>query len=1183
MNKKLISIILSFVMLCASFGGASVFAEDEENLCMVKYVFNKYYDNQITNAQPDESVTNGNTLKVVEYPSASDKSVYWKSLNPAASAFTNASVYTCDTLIFEFDLQYVDCTNAGLKLTAYDFSRKNASLISTDGQGNLVSPDGKVLAMLGESDTFTNIAVHIDIRSGINDVYVNGVKKASQISSSLAAFTDVGEIRMNFGGGEGYMDNFRVYQAPLPIEAAKKKGMRVTTSTTLSENGSIATDKELKDYMKDYLALYSEKSGYYYNGEYKKFGSVIYTDDSESGKVSTAFAKEVFGIDAEGDMMDAALFAEKIGKKLTLDKNGFAIFADRENFFTYTTDMPMYMALAKKLVFENIPAKDMINLFYQRFEKNEHPRIMADKDRFAEILESSKTDEHMKKAVESIISGAEKNLEADTIKITWDVQNTNLPTARSMASYANSLGKAYQLTGDERFAEKLWEHLEAVCNFEEGLDTWHFLSTGEYLYGIGAAYDWIYDYLDKDQRDLVINTIVEKGLKPAIEDYEDIPGRSRSSKWENYTHISNWVTVCNTGVLVSAFAILEDEPEIAEKVIDYAMESIKKSCVGYAPDGAWEEGPTYWNFNTIYLQYFINTLDSMFGTDFGYMDAPGMKDTVKFTIALHGENGTFNYGDAGASSIHSTPYLLFSDKLEMPAIQNFLLDNYTGAVDIFNYRPDFSRDAKMDLPLDYYTRNVETVLMHSSYDRNSIFTGLHSGAVSGGHSQWDNGTINIDAYGTLFAMDFGQANYSHRPQNYLYRKRSEGHNTLTLNPDYYHGQNNAAFARIDRFESSETDTFAITDLSDVYSRDAEKAVRGLRLTDNRETIILQDEVVMKEPGEIDWFIHSQCPITVSEDGKSAVFSGKYKDMKATIISDIDAKFEVMQAKRLPTSPVPDADIDDSKVNKLALILKDTKEATISVAFTFQWPGMDEPVNYSVIPLDQWTLADGKAFEKPKLADIRVNGKTIEGFKPNNYMYSLYYDAAGEVPTIEAEGNGTVEVTYPESGNGNAYVSVTDENGLVSIYAIKLMAQNLQTLANGSKQFFIYSLSASSVEQAENPPEHVIDGNIETRYANTGTPYLTFDIGETKTITDVALAVWQGGNNDGRKQTFEISVSKDGETFDHIFTGESTGTTLEPEYWSVPETECRYIRVTFTLVNGRSGGWNSPTEVAFFGK
>ena len=92
-----------------------------------------------------------------------------------------------------------------------------------------------------------------------------------------------------------------------------------------------------------------------------------------------------------------------------------------------------------------------------------------------------------------------------------------------------------------------------------------------------------------------------------------------------------------------------------------------------------------------------------------------------------------------------------------------------------------------------------------------------------------------------------------------------------------------------------------------------------------------------------------------------------------------------------------------------------------------------------------------------------------------------------------------------------------------------------------------------------------------------------DIGEEKTLTDVAVAVWQGDNMDGRKQTFRISVSNDGVNFDDVFTGTTSGTTLEKEYYEIPPSKCRYIRITGAAVNGSPGGWNSFTEVTFFGK
>ncbi len=1183
--KKYISLLLSLLMIMSSFGTIAFASEDApEGKMPIFYVFQRDFDSTLPGATPPETTYNGNTFEVRPNPVGEGNVLYWKSTN-SVSGFTNGSVYTSQNLIFTFEVMYLDTTGASLTLMPHALDRRATVIVSVDSSGNIVGPDGKILEFMGVRDRFTRITLDVDIKTGLCDIYVDAVKKASQINTALANFTDVGEIRLNLGGGEGYLDNFYIYSAKMPTEVAEAKGIEWTTSTTLSENGMIASDEELKEHMEGSLAVSSYKGKYYYDGKVTDFGEDVYVYDriEKKGYINTKFAKEVFGIEETGEMMDANLFAEKTGLIATLDKSGLAAFSQRENFFDLGLGEPMFLALSKALSFDDIPAVEMMKLFSERYEPNEHPRLIENREGWDRIWQLSKTDSHMKEAVEKLIAGAEKQLGDPTIKQSWDSQNTNLGTARTLYSLANSLGKAYMLTGDTRYAAKLWEHVEAVCNFEEGLDTWHFLTTGEYLYGLGVSYDWLYDWMNDEQKTLLRETIVQKGLLPAIQDYEDDLSRSRSFKWAQTKAVDNWISVCNAGVVNAAIAIYEDEPELTIKCLDYAMQSIKQTGIGYGPDGAWLEGTTYWLYNSQYYMHFIDALDSAFGTDFGYMDAPGMNETVEFLIAIHGDHGTFNFGDANQTSVLNNQVLFYADKKNNPAIQNYFLENVGGTVDIHHYRPDFEEGGEMTVPLDYYARGIETVMMHSEYSKNAIFTALHSGPVSGPHSQWDCGNIVIDAYGSNFIYDLGSAEYADRPQNYLYRKRAEGHNVPVINPDFFHGQDNAGRAVIDRFESNEGGALAITDISEAYARDAESVVRGLMLTDSRESIIVQDEFKMPKKSELYWFMHSGVPITVSEDGKSAIFHGQYKDMKATLLSDVDGKFEVMPAFRLPSSPVPFSDKNDSKVNKLALHLEDVKDVTISVAFTFQWPGIDEPVSFPVVPLKDWTLDSGSIYEKPLLEDLRIDGETIEGFKPKNKLYSRYYDAAGEMPVIEAKGNGEITIEYPETPTGNAYVTIKGEGGQTSVYAIKLVAQELKTLENGSKQFFIYSIAASQIDQAENGPDNIIDGDIETRYAATGTPYLTFDIGEEKSITDLGLSVWQGGNNDGRKQTFEVSVSTDGESYEHIFTGETTGTTLEQEYYKIPETKCRYIRVTFTLVNGKSGGWNSPTEISFFGK
>ena len=43
----------------------------------------------------------------------------------------------------------------------------------------------------------------------------------------------------------------------------------------------------------------------------------------------------------------------------------------------------------------------------------------------------------------------------------------------------------------------------------------------------------------------------------------------------------------------------------------------------FAPDGAWEEGPGYWNYATVYNVVFLAGLQTALGTDFGLSDIEG--------------------------------------------------------------------------------------------------------------------------------------------------------------------------------------------------------------------------------------------------------------------------------------------------------------------------------------------------------------------------------------------------------------------------------------------------------------------------------------------------------------------------------------------------------------------------------
>jgi F5/8 type C domain len=112
----------------------------------------------------------------------------------------------------------------------------------------------------------------------------------------------------------------------------------------------------------------------------------------------------------------------------------------------------------------------------------------------------------------------------------------------------------------------------------------------------------------------------------------------------------------------------------------------------------------------------------------------------------------------------------------------------------------------------------------------------------------------------------------------------------------------------------------------------------------------------------------------------------------------------------------------------------------------------------------------------------------------------------------------------------------------------------------------------------NVPSNVLDNNLNTRWSNLGIgSWIRADLGSIQNICSVDIA-WYLGNQ--RTSNFVIATSTDGTTFTNVFSGTSSGTTLNSEKYTIPSTNARYVRVT---VNGNSqNNWASITELDIFG-
>src|SRR5437867_1042864 len=112
----------------------------------------------------------------------------------------------------------------------------------------------------------------------------------------------------------------------------------------------------------------------------------------------------------------------------------------------------------------------------------------------------------------------------------------------------------------------------------------------------------------------------------------------------------------------------------------------------------------------------------------------------------------------------------------------------------------------------------------------------------------------------------------------------------------------------------------------------------------------------------------------------------------------------------------------------------------------------------------------------------------------------------------------------------------------------------------------------------NLPQNTLDNSLATRWSAQGDgQWIRYDLGALAAIDHVDIAWYLG---DARSSSFDIAVSLDAVTWTKVFSGKSSGQTLQLESYGFPATSGRYVRI---VGHGNSASaWNSMTEVAIRG-
>lgn len=1099
-------------------------------------------------------------------------------------------------------------------------------LLKIDKSGQLVDANNVVLKSEFPEGKFVKLAVAVNAENATYDVYFNNRKIKSAIGIADLKSFDIALFRIQIASISSgcssrlYIDDLAVYSTGdgKPIRGKALSELKPAKVQNNLNDGFLYVMDAPKMLRRGYVMEFAEGTGLAsknidgtpyiplrYSVEMLERGSVTY-DESRSAAVVKIGEKTMDAIPNEnavfsGDSMliDAYAFAELAGKKIWFDEpSGLLFMSDRTDTIDYNSYFDLFTDVTADLIYERPSGEKIVSDVKTKNPNRAHPRILFDGDGLEKLKKQAVENKYMASRAAEVIETADKYLDIEPREYI-KIGHRLLESSREVLKRVINLGLAYYLTGDTKYADRVWTEASYFCTKWPDWSNYHFLDTGEATAAAAIAYDWLYDYWTDDQRLILETAIVERGINGIMEDYLDILPRERASGvspgWTGYQN--NWSFVCSGGVGMGALAICDSKPEyeqICAQMLGIAIQEMEGTLKTYAPDGGFIEGTSYWDYASRYLAYITSSLIASTGNDYGYLKTPGLDSTAYFIFDMLGPGGTFNYSDSGAgNAITSTPlwYARVFGDADLQAMfvqkkQELGLSSATAYQELLWYSPELEGGSASDRTDSYY-RQVETMAIKDSLSLDDgNYIALHAGENGISHYHMDCGTFIFDMNGKRFALDLGNGTYNESGGYFRYRYSAQGHNTWVINPDDSLTQSTTAFTEIKRFESNKYEGYAIADISDAYKGKLDSLQRGIYAAECKSVFVVQDELKSRMGAEAYWQMHTTADIQILDGGKQALLTIDDDQVLATLLTDNDAGFEIRESMPYDGTPYYAVSDSDAHTKKLVIHLTNVTDERVAVEFQHLFKGEPLPENHvEVKPLDEWELGEIKpewTEEIPNLTEIKVNGELLEGFNPETKNYKMTIDGnlINDIKvTAEAESEAEVKVTYPESYPGSVLISVS--RGLRrNIYSIRLMPKYDISMFKDAERLKVVGVEASHEPQPQNNKDNTLDGDYNTRWSVMGKNHIDFDLGDTRRVDYISLAYYNG---DKRIAYFNIYTSVDGKDWSLRYEGETSGLTSEDEFYPVAAEEARYIRVQVCGTSESLSGWNSITEFKAFGK
>ncbi|MFC1608373.1 heparinase II/III family protein, partial [Candidatus Latescibacterota bacterium] len=459
----------------------------------------------------------------------------------------------------------------------------------------------------------------------------------------------------------------------------------------------------------------------------------------------------------------------------------------------------------------------------------------------------------------------------------WAIENFML----TGADRAFNLAFVYQVTGDERYAQKAFEFADVVCDQPTWVHDYHEFPifytrvwpwgaqddqvvfsyaqwSDHIVFRVAAVYDWLYTAINKRQRDRIRGALLEKAITRVRGNYE--------YHWWSSAYRCNWCAVCNASLGVAAIALLTEDPQLTDVVaeswnrISHTLDEIN--------DGGWNEGMSYLDYTLRSSLMFADVMKRVTDSTYNMYRHPSIDNAVKsYLYAFIPPNKTLHFGDCSGGGIgsYNTYTKLINETGSSEASwlrQHYSVEKPTGLYDLLvtenSLEPSVPDEASV------YFEGIGWTVMRSDFsDTEKVIVATKAGLNNDPHhGHLDAGHFSLYWRGTEFISDNGSA-----PQDQAYFQEarwdnpfasSVGHNVVFVNGEKQlpcklkdTPWDETIGGKICEFRAGKDRDYTIMDATKAYPCKELKSWRRHVILDKPVITVVLDEVLCDPGAEIE--------------------------------------------------------------------------------------------------------------------------------------------------------------------------------------------------------------------------------------------------------------------------------------------------------------------------------------------